>query len=320
MTNVWVVRAYFGQYAENFVAGGYVGAGWINEEDLSAVKDIAELRPIYRRSHPDQTSNYVVGANVGMLARFLFDIKAGDYVITPAADTERLHYGQVAEDPSYYYLNDEDVCPFRHRRRTAWEGWLRRSEFSVPFQNTLRAARTVFEVSYRDEFLGNIKQVDLALKPKAREDPYRVVLERMGHLHPAEFETLIGDLLTALGFEGVEITGKTGDGGVDVIGELNESNLVKVKVFVQAKSYKNRKVKASDVKKLRQSIPAGGQGAVITTSEYHAAARDVADEIGFPRVGLINGHQLVDLLIEHWDSIPEEFREKLGLKPGLVLR
>jgi hypothetical protein len=26
----------------------------------------------------------------------------------------------------------------------------------------------------------------------------------------------------------------------------------------------------------------------------------------------------VDLLIEHWNDIPQEFRERLGLKPGLV--
>jgi len=39
----------------------------------------------------------------------------------------------------------------------------------------------------------------------------------------------------ALGFEGSEVTGKTGDGGVDATGELNVSNLAKVKIFVQAK-------------------------------------------------------------------------------------
>ena len=45
---------------------------------------------------------------------------------------------------------------------------------------------------------------------------------------------------------------------------------------------------------------------------------DVALEPGFPRIGLINGRQLVDLLVEHWSDIPQEFQERLGLKPGLV--
>ncbi len=42
---------------------------------------------------------------------------------------------------------------------------------------------------------------------------------------------------------------------------------------------------------------------------------------GFPRIGLINGKQLVDILSEHWDEIemPSDFKDKLGLKMGLVL-
>jgi len=42
---------------------------------------------------------------------------------------------------------------------------------------------------------------------------------------------LVTHLLAALGFEGAEHTGKTGDGGVDATGELNVSNLAKVKLF-----------------------------------------------------------------------------------------
>jgi restriction system protein len=34
---------------------------------------------------------------------------------------------------------------------------------------------------------------------------------------------------------------------------------------------------------------------------------------------LSNERQLVDLLVEHWNDIPQEFRELLGLRPGLVM-
>lgn len=75
---------------------------------------------------------------------------------------------------------------------------------------------------------------------------------------------------------------------------------------------------AATVKQLRQAIPFGGQGAFITTAEFQGAATEVALEAGFPRIGLINGRQLVDLLIEHWSDIPADFQTLLGLKPGLV--
>ena len=100
---------------------------------------------------------------------------------------------------------------------------------------------------------------------------------------------------------------------------MNIANLAKVKVFVQAKRYKrDKRIPASVVRDLRKAIPFGGQGAFITTADYQAAAADVALEAGFPRIGLINGRQLVDLLIEHWAEIPAEFQERLGLRPGLV--
>lgn len=67
-----------------------------------------------------------------------------------------------------------------------------------------------------------------------------------------------------------------------------------------------------------KSIPANAQGAFITTADFQPKAKDVALENGFARIGLINGSQLVDLLVAHWGDLPMEFRERLGLKPGLV--
>jgi restriction system protein len=32
----------------------------------------------------------------------------------------------------------------------------------------------------------------------------------------------------------------------------------------------------------------------------------------------VNGRQLVDPLVERWGDIPAEFRQRLGLEPGLV--
>jgi len=322
VTGVWCVRAEFGTYTKHFVGGGFVAIGWIPGVELSAVKSRDELYPLYRQAHAGDTSSIVIGQQVGQIARFLLEIRAGDHVITPAADTEWLHYGEVGPDPSYFYADGEDGCPYRHRRHVRWEKeCLKRGEFSVPFQNTIRSSLTVFAVSQRDEFLEAIGRADVVPKPKVTQyDPYRVVLEQLLELDDKEFEILVGYLLTALGFEGSEVVGQTGDGGVDATGELNVANLAKVKVFVQAKRYKlGSKINANTVKQLRQAIPpVGGQGAFITTADYQAKAADVALEAGFPRIGLINGRQLVDLLIEHWSDIPPEFRERLGLKPGLV--
>lgn len=322
MPDIYCVRADFGTYAKQFVTGGYAAIGWFGKNDLSEVHSKSELYPLYKKAHPNDTSNLVIGQQVGQIARFLFDIQPGDYVITPDSDTELLHIGVLQETPRYYFSDTTDGCIFRHRRPVKWlKGTFKRSMFSVPLQNTIRSSLTVFYVSQKNNFFDTIGLKEL-MPHKASEsyDPYKAVLDQILLLNDKEFEILITHLLAALGFEGAEHTGKTGDGGVDATGELNVANLAKVKVFVQVKRYQlGTKISANTVKTLRQSIPSGGQGAFITTADFQVAASDVALEAGFPRIGLVNGQQLVDLLVAYWPSIPEDFKIKLGLKHGLVL-
>lgn len=319
---LWCVRADGGYFTEHFLRGGYIGIGWPEiDQNLGAVRSRDDLYPIVRESYPDQHSAVVIGNYVGQIARFLLEIKAGDYILTPASDTEWLHYGKVESGSSYYRDDCADGCRYTHRRPVAWsEDRLRRSDLSVPFQNTIRSLLSVFSISHAEEFFATIGVgVPWPRTSTQRYDSYKVVLEQILELDYKEFEILIGHLLTALGFEGSEVTGKPGDGGVDATGELNVFNLAKVKVFVQAKRYKlGSKVSTNVVRQLRQAIPFGGQGAFITTADFQKGASEVALAPGFPRIGLINGRRLVDLLIEHWHDIPEEFQELLALKPGLV--
>jgi predicted Mrr-cat superfamily restriction endonuclease len=322
MPEVYCVRADFGAYTELFIKGGYAAIGWLHRSDLSKVKTKDALYPLYKQEHPEDTSNIVIGQQVGQIARFLFDIQPGDYVVTPAADTQWLHYGVMEAGNSYYFDAGGDGCRFNHRRRVKWAAErINRTVFSVPLQNTLRSSLTVFYISQRDEFFANIGKKEFVARESTMPviDSYEVVLNQVLELDPREFEILIKHLLEALGFEGAEHTGKTGDGGVDATGTLDVDNFAKIKVYVQAKRFKlGQKIAPNTVKQLRQAIPFGGQGAFITTADYQPAAREVADEAGFPRIGLINGRQLVDLLIKHWSDIPQEFKDKLGLKPGLV--
>ena len=323
MPELYCVRAEFGTYTEQFVSGGYVSIGWLPNNNLSGIKSKEELYPLYKAEYPHDTSNIVVGQQVGQIARFLLDINPGDFVITPAKDTEYIYYGIVEENPYYFANMMEDICPYKHRKKVKWEKKpIQRAQFSVPFQNTIRSSLTVFFITHKKNFFTTIKRPDLvsSTDQKAEYDYYTTVLNRILELDATEFEVLITHILSALGFEGSEHKGKVGDGGVDAIGELNISGLAKMKIFVQAKRYKlGAKINANTVKALRQNIPSNGQGAFITTADYQSAAKKIANEPGFPRIGLINGNQLVDILVDHWEDIPDEFKEKLNLKVGLVL-
>jgi predicted Mrr-cat superfamily restriction endonuclease len=88
VTNLFCVRADYGTDTTQFVNGGYVAIDYSIDSDLATVAAREQLNEIYRDAHPKEKSDIVIGQQVGQLARFLFDMKTGGYVITPAADTD----------------------------------------------------------------------------------------------------------------------------------------------------------------------------------------------------------------------------------------
>lgn len=122
--------------------------------------------------------------------------------------------------------------------------------------------------------------------------------ERLHTMGPAEFEGLIGRLLTAIGFENVAVTAASGDGGIDVRGTLVVGDVIRTRMAVQVKRWR-RNVQAPIVQQVRGSLGAHEQGLIITTSDFSAGARSEAARPDAVPVALMHGEQLVTLLIEH---------------------
>lgn len=151
-----------------------------------------------------------------------------------------------------------------------------------------------------------------ALKPKSqREDIARRVdeindltrraLRKRLHELPADrFETFIGELLIAIGFEeaSVQVTNYGGDGGIDVRGILNAGDVTAVNAAVQVKRWK-RNVQANVVRELRGSLTTHEQGIIITTSDFSTGAKTEANSIGKAQISLVNGDELIELLVKH---------------------
>ena len=114
----------------------------------------------------------------------------------------------------------------------------------------------------------------------------------------ADFEQLVGKLLGALGFENIQVTKPSGDGGIDVYGTLIVGEVIRIKMAVQVKRWKNN-VQAPTVQQVRGSLGAHDQGLIITTSGFSSGAKAEAAQANKTPVGLMNGEQLVGLLIEH---------------------
>ena len=129
---------------------------------------------------------------------------------------------------------------------------------------------------------------------KARKELLKTVKE----MTPGDFEDLIGRLLAAIGFEEVEVTSRSKDGGIDVRGTLVVGDVIRTRLAVQVKRWKQN-IQSPVIQQVRGSLGAHEQGLIITTSAFSKGARDEAERVDATPVGLMNGEQLVALLVEN---------------------
>jgi restriction system protein len=122
--------------------------------------------------------------------------------------------------------------------------------------------------------------------------------KRLLEMRPQEFEELIALLLPRMSFEEIEITDPSGDGGIDVRGTLVIGDVIRIRMAVQVKKWK-RNIQAPVVQQVRGSLGSHEQGLIITTSDFSAGARKEAERPNAVPVALMNGKQLVVLLVEN---------------------
>lgn len=121
------------------------------------------------------------------------------------------------------------------------------------------------------------------------------LLARLLELDPSTFERLCQRLLREYGFIKVEVTGKSGDGGIDGTGVLRV-NLLSFHVLFQCKRYSGS-VGAGAVRDFRGAmVGRTDKGLIITTGTFTADARREATRDGAPAIDLVDGDALCDLL------------------------
>jgi restriction system protein len=120
----------------------------------------------------------------------------------------------------------------------------------------------------------------------------------MRKMEPAAFERLVQRLLRESGFVQVEVTGRSGDGGIDGRGILRLGGFLGFNVIFQAKRWQNA-VGASQVRDFRGAMVGRADKALfITTGTFTKDAMREATRDGAPTIDLIDGEQLVDKLKE----------------------
>ena len=147
------------------------------------------------------------------------------------------------------------------------------------------------------------------VKPEDVEHIYTpTLLEVLQSLTPKGFENICKRLLREHGFENVEVTGGSHDGGIDGYGTLELNPFVSMKVLFQCKRYKGTVSRAQIGDFRNAMIGRAEKGIMLTTGTFSEDAKREASRDGAPPIELIDGQKLVALF---------EVKE-LGLKPKTV--
>lgn len=121
------------------------------------------------------------------------------------------------------------------------------------------------------------------------------LLEVVQSMPPSSFEKLCQRVLRESGFTRVEVTGRSGDGGIDGIGVLRIA-LLSFHVFFQCKRYRGS-VGAPAIRDFRGAmVGRTDKGLFITTGSFTPEAKREATRDGAPVLDLIDGDTLSTIL------------------------
>ena len=139
------------------------------------------------------------------------------------------------------------------------------------------------------------------------------LIEVVKQISPEAFERLSQRLLRELGFKNVEVTGKSGDGGIDGKGILNIGSIITFRVVFQCKRYKES-VPTSVVRDFRGAVQGrADKGLLISTGNFTRDARAEAQRDGALAIDLMDGYELAQKLKELGLGISVEMVEKVTI-------
>lgn len=240
------------------------------------------------------------------LLTFIKDKKP--YTTTMINDGVAEHFALTDEQKSLTYLESREYVFAQRMRQTRYS--LKKQEYieevsKYTYQITEDGLQLLTDDSEDvkeeiDELENVIDPFDI-IQEKVQEIEEELVNDLIDHLKQAHWrrlETIVVELLTAMGYGDGQVTEKTNDGGLD--GVIKEDKLGLDNIYVQAKKWENT-VGRPDVMSFSGALDAKGarKGIFITTSNFSKGAIEYVDRLESKKIILIDGKKLAKLMIEN---------------------
>ena len=301
-----------------FLKENVIAIGWKDMGDLSLLpKDREAIKGIYAKIYPNEPKGSIPTC-VGMLYRFLYEVKEGDYIVYPSKIDHRINIG-IVEGP-YYFDPTEKKYP--QKRKVKWIKNYPRTAFSQGALHEIGSALTLFTVkNYAYEFIGSLND-DFANHPVIDEPDTTVgatadeiiqstkdfILKELSRqLKGYDLEGFVADLLRAMGYR-TTVSPQGGDSGVDIEAYKDE---LPPRILVQVKS-QDSDIKEQTIMSLKGAMREGDYGLFVTLSHYTKNAQKYLANT--PIIRGIDGDELVGLVLKYYEQLDEKYRKMIPLK------
>ncbi len=297
-----------------------IAIGWDALGDLSALppsRDAFKAR--YVQVYPDEKPG-AVPVKAGILYRFAREMQVDDIVVYPSKSDRMIHVGKVLGPYGFMPRTSEG---YPHRRPVAWLTSVPRAQISQPALYEIGSAITLFQISNNaEEFLAaatgqpfKVAEVDEGsaadLGLQAAETVEDFIIKRLKNgVTPEQFENFIAELLRSMGYF-VRVTSHAGDGGVDIIAHKDELGFEPPIIKVQCKQILTT-IGGPTVQQLLGAIQPNEHALFVTLGDYSSDA--IRIERGKSNLRLINGTDLVQLILNNYEKFEPRFKSLLPLK------
>ena len=330
---LWLIRA--GRYGEreDFALENKLAViGWDNLPDLSRIENREELAEILAEKYPDEKAKTRMNWE-SQIWPFISGMGKGDLVAMPLKHRAIIVFGKVEGD---YRYEPNNPSGFRHTRPVKWDKEIPRNQIDQDLLYSFGAAMTVCTIhrnnaEKRIQALLSGKPIqpsEFIEKEMEGDDGSQMDLEQFARDQISEainrnfkghkLAHLSAAILQAQGYK-VRISPEGPDGGVDIIAGKGPLGFESPRLIVQVKSGSS----PVDVKVFRELSGVmdtfnADSGLIVAWGGYRGVVEKEASRQYF-KIRLWDADNLVQMVQEYYDSLPEDIQSELPLKRIWIL-
>lgn len=222
--------------------------------------------------------------------------------------------GWMVKDAGRWYVTDE--------------GRQSRKKFSDPLEFTKRAVELYHSwkkgqpAKATATSNGDVEEeveASAVIALEAAEEQARTQIEQhLKGMNPYEFQFLVADLLTAMGYYVSWVSPPGKDDGIDIIAFSDPLGMRPPRIKVQVKRY-DKPVVVGDVSAFMGNLGAEEVGLFVSTGNFTKDAEQKVRNDKQHRVTLIGLDALIRLWVQHYDKLGQDAKLRLPLRPVYFL-